>query len=419
MNNRFSLFRIPSPAPRWVLAGILLCAAWCRADDQPEQHHRMENRFLFVIDTSSAMKARSSGVQEAVNALLESGMKGELRKRDTIGLWTFNDHLDTDFPMEMWSEDKKDGILKEMREHVYDLHYEKRSHLEKALPDIMHVAANSERLTVILIFDGADLIKGTPFDKDLNALHKRYAGEFRTAHQPFVTILAARNGKFFDYTINYPGTVMLPHTADPLPEPEINTPQTLAAGSSPQSLGPATPLPPNVQIILSGADFARTASAPPPVANNVAAVATPAPAPAPVVVTNAPPPVEPAPVAVQAAQTNVAPSEPDRTPPFVAATPAPAPIVTTPAKPATVAPAPSPLPAPAAPVAAAAAAPVAPVAAIPVAPGIIAATAGQLTAMFIIAFSLLTIAVVLVLFLVRRWRGPQPSLISQSIDRSR
>ena len=38
--------------------------------------------------------------------------------------------------------------------------------------------------------------------------------------------------------------------------------------------------------------------------------------------------------------------------------------------------------------------------------------------MFIIAFSLLTIAVVLVLFLVRRWRGrPQPSLISQSIDR--
>jgi hypothetical protein len=419
MNNRFSLFGVPAPAPRWVLAGILLCAAWCRADDPPEQRHRMENRFLFVIDTSSAMKARSSGVEEAVNALLESGMKGELRKRDTIGLWTFSDHLDTDFPMEVWSEDKKDNILKEVREHLNDLHYEKHSHLEKALPEILHVAANSERLTVILIFDGADLIKGTPFDKDLNALHKRYAGEFRTAHEPFVTVLTARNGRFFDYTINYPGTVMLPHTADPLPEPETNAP-TLAADSYPQSTGPATPLPPNVQIILSGADFARAASAPPPVANNVAAVPAPAPAPAPVVVTNAPPPVEPAPVAVQAAQTNVAPPEPDRTLPSAPSTPAPAPIVTTPAKPAPVAPAPTTLPSQAAPPAATATVlPAAPVVPVPVAPAVVAATTGQLTAMFIIAFSLLTIAVVLVLFLVRRWRGPQPSLISQSIDRSR
>jgi hypothetical protein len=58
-------------------------------------------------------------------------------------------------------------------------------------------------------------------------------------------------------------------------------------------------------------------------------------------------------------------------------------------------------------------------AAAPIAPAVLAATTGQLAAMFIIAFSLLTIAVVLVLFLVRRWRGPQPSLISQSIDRSR
>jgi hypothetical protein len=41
-------------------------------------------------------------------------------------------------------------------------------------------------------------------------------------------------------------------------------------------------------------------------------------------------------------------------------------------------------------------------------------------ALIVMAFSLLTIAVVLVIFLVRRARGePQPSLISQSINRSR
>jgi hypothetical protein len=40
--------------------------------------------------------------------------------------------------------------------------------------------------------------------------------------------------------------------------------------------------------------------------------------------------------------------------------------------------------------------------------------------LFVVAFSLLTIAVALVIFLVRRSRGPQQSsLITQSIDRPR
>jgi hypothetical protein len=48
------------------------------------------------------------------------------------------------------------------------------------------------------------------------------------------------------------------------------------------------------------------------------------------------------------------------------------------------------------------------------------ASTGQQVALFVIAFSLLVIAVVLVVFLVRRSRGhASPSLISQSIDRGR
>jgi hypothetical protein len=45
---------------------------------------------------------------------------------------------------------------------------------------------------------------------------------------------------------------------------------------------------------------------------------------------------------------------------------------------------------------------------------------GNQVSLFIIAISLLTIAIVLVIFLVRRSRHPaQPSLITQSIDRPR
>jgi hypothetical protein len=361
----------------------------------------MENRFLFVIDNASAMKARRLGIEQAVNSLMESGMKGELRKGDTIGLWTYNDHLDTDFPMEVWTERMKGAILSEVRGHLSRLRYEKRAHLEKALPAINEVIRKSERITVILIFDGSDPIKGTPFDTDINDLHKHYSKEFRSAEDPIVTVLAARDGKVFDYTINYPGTVVLPHTADPLPE--TNTPPVVAAPTPPET---QTPPPPhtNVQIILTGADFAPKIKPQP--APSVAAVPiTPPPAPAPAVATNVPPADEQTPVAAPAAQTNVAISESKPKSPSVIS--APAPVNTNMARAAEVEPA-----SPATTNSGAGSANTANPAA--------ATTSGELTIMFVIAISLLTIAVVLVLLLLRRLRGgPQASLISQSIDRSR
>jgi hypothetical protein len=47
------------------------------------------------------------------------------------------------------------------------------------------------------------------------------------------------------------------------------------------------------------------------------------------------------------------------------------------------------------------------------------ASAGQQAALFVIAISLLIIAVALVIFLLRRSRGGQSSLISQVINRPR
>jgi hypothetical protein len=68
---------------------------------------------------------------------------------------------------------------------------------------------------------------------------------------------------------------------------------------------------------------------------------------------------------------------------------------------------------------AAPASPVAPAAA-PVAIAAAGASAERHAAMYVMAFGLLIIAVLLALLLARRWRGaPKSSLISQSIDRPR
>jgi hypothetical protein len=409
--------RMLAAAPLWVLAGMLLFAAWSRAEDPPTHHRRMENRFLFVIDTSSAMTSRTNGLEEVVTGLLASGMKGELRKGDTIGLWTYSDRLSTAFPMQVWSEKKKDDIINDVREHLRILVYENKSHLDKAWPAINRVVTSSERLTVILIFDGADSIKGTSFDKDINKLHKQYAREFRSAHEAFVTILAARNGAFFDYTINHPTSVMVPHMADPLPPPETNEPPLVAALPPPPEI--ATPPPHRIEINLTGNDFRHPATPPPPAASNVGAVAASAPVPAPAIVTNAPPANQAAPVAAlaetaPAVNTNVVPPDPAPAPPPAASTTSRAPNATPADKAVPIEPAP--------PSAPGALAPVGPGTVVPgpVAPAVVAASGFQQVTMFVMAFSLLTIAVALVVHLVWRWRArSQPSLISRSIDRSR
>jgi hypothetical protein len=372
-------------------------------------------------------------VEEAVLGLLKSGLQGEARKGDTLGLWSYRDQLHPEFPMQVWSEQNKGEIAETVQRFLRHLRYEKSARLDKVWPAVRQVLGKSERLTVIFIYDGEETLRGTPFDEDINDLQKQYRREFRAAHLPLVTVLAARDGQFFDYTINYPGSITVPHTADPLPPPETNAPPVAAAPSTPApsaTNAPVEPKPPRrIEIVMKGPAAAAPAPAP--------AAAAPAPAPAaappaapvpPAAVSNqvvpvtpppsglakpseplppaAPPPQPVAPVAPVAVQitNNAATPAPSAAPPAPPARPAPPPIVAM-----------APAPAPAAPVSQPK-----PPAARPGPMPVAVASTGQQAALFVLAFSLLTIAAVLVIFLLRRSRArPHSSLISQSIDRSR
>jgi hypothetical protein len=421
---------------------ILLAAALCRADDAPQRTRPMENRFLIVIDTSSSMKSRTNGIEEAVAGLLKSDMHGEFRKGDTLGVWTYDEQIHADFPMQVWSQENKDAIAADVLRYVRHQRYEKRAHLEKVLRAVGQVMEQSERLTVIFIYDGTELIRGTQFDGDINDLQKRYARQFRSAHLPMVTILAARSGQVFDYTINYPGSMTIPHTAIALPPPQTNAPPAapIAVAAIPQTnAAPAAPRPPprTIQIVMSGTNsVTRTITQTESAANN------PASGPSNIVMVAAPPsqppPAKaiPAPIAVEPIASNPPPPaptpEPEASKPVaVTAQPEPTPVLAPPPPkvlPTTAslltpaaAPAPviSPAPAPA-PAMSPASAPVMSPAPSPAPAPLAVVSTGQQVALFVIAFSLFTIAVVLVVFLVRRSRGDgPPSLISQSIDRGR
>jgi hypothetical protein len=308
--------------------------------------------------------------------------------------------------MQVWTKKAKNTIVSNVADFLRGHPYEKRAHLDKVLPALDQVIRNSQKVTILFVFDGNGKIQGTPFDTDINDLQKQYARDLHAAHLPFITVLVARGGAVFDYTINYPGMVVIPHTAEPEPPPVTNAPPVAVAAAPP-------PKPQRkIEIIMSGKTNAAPAVvAPLPIAPAVS-VHVPAPAPAP-----ARPPT-PAPVVVEVPQ----PPAP------IAAAPL-TPVIPEVAKPIPVAPSPPavitlpaniaetpPVEPPARPVRVAP-----PPGVIPLAPPAnVSASSGAQVALFIMAFSLLTIAVVLVVFLVRRFRGgSQPSPISQSIDRTR
>jgi hypothetical protein len=400
-----------SPALPLLLAAFFCAAPPLPADAAPPTAKRHESRFLFIVDTSAAMRGCSNASVQGVIDLLASDMKGELRKGDTIGLWTYNEQLSTEYPMQVWSTEDKSAIMDEMAAYLRGRRYGKRAHLENVMPALGQVIKNSERLAVILISDGSGLIQGTPYDREINLLQKKYARDLRSAHQPFVTVLAVRDGVVFDYIINYPGWVAIPHIPTP-PPAETNAP-ILAASPSPPTNAPPVRRPMR-SFIMSASTNAPHAAAPPPVPAAAqpppTVVAAPVPVPAPVVATPVPSPsykaAAPFPVPPHVAVVAPAPASQPAPPPIVARqNPEPAAAASPPHAPAPVNEQQLP-PAPAA-------ARNAPVAAI-------APPGGAPLALYVMAFSLLTIAVVLVVFLIRRLRkAPQASLISQSIDRPR
>lgn len=392
MKKLFSLI------PLFIVTALILAGRPCRAESPPGRQH--ENRFLFIVDTSSAMSVCSNEVVQNVVELMESELHGELRQGDTIGLWTYSDKLYPEFPMQIWTKAAKDDVVADMAAFLEGRAYGKRAHFDKVLPSLNQVIRNSQRLTIFLFSEGAAEFAGTPFDKEINALQKKFAHEFRASHVPFVAVLAANNGEVFSYTVNYPGLVAIPHTAYPEPPPVTNAPVAVVPPPETNAAPPPRPLR---SLILSGKKPAPPPQAPAPV------VVTPTPAP----VVTAPAPVAPMPTPAPAPVPVAAPQPAVIQQPQTPA-PKPAPIAETPAP----TPAPSPVstkteePAPAPPVAA----PVVP------APTVAAATpssGGQLP-LFIIGFALLAIAIVLAIFLVRRNRPTnQSSLITQSIDHRR
>ncbi len=207
---------IPQPALRVVLralCGVVLCAAWLGANEglrAATSTNRLpaqgsEDRFLLILDTSAAMERNAENTQKAVTQLFSSGMVGQARPGDTIGLWTFSDELKTGvFPLQRWTPQNRPKIVSAATDFMAKVRYDKKSRFEKVVESLTSVVRDSERITVIILTDGTGKIRGTPFDKEINESYRlNYPGQ-RKQRMPFITVLRAKGGEFIDWRVNTP-----------------------------------------------------------------------------------------------------------------------------------------------------------------------------------------------------------------------
>ena len=161
-----------------------------------------ENRFLFVVETSFSANRSAKAAKETVRELMESGVEGQIHSGDTLGLWTFNERLNTTFPMQRWSPAESKSLGESMANFLNKIRFEKKGQVKTILSSLFSVVQSSKAITVILISTGNEPIQGTPFDKEINEIYRSSAHELRDAKLPFVTVLVGRNGKLVAYAVN-------------------------------------------------------------------------------------------------------------------------------------------------------------------------------------------------------------------------
>jgi hypothetical protein len=233
MNSRLN-YSHRRHATTWTIALAALCANLTGALNlsaaPAAASATVPGRYLLIVETSDDMRRRTEGTQKLLGELMRSGFNGQLRPGDTIGVWTFNDQLHTGvFPLQLWTPQTREktaaglvGFLKAQR-------YEKSGNLTPVLPEMASVVKDSDKITVLLVTTGADKIRGTPFDAEINDTYALNQSVQEKARLPYVTILRAVKGEFSGFTVNTP-----PWPVEfPKFSPPPATPKPVAAVPSP------------------------------------------------------------------------------------------------------------------------------------------------------------------------------------------
>src|SRR5882724_7326107 len=173
-----TLFSTFAASPR-VCAILALCVlAIASASAAPKETAPEGNRFLFVVETSSAMLPFEHAGRQAVFDLIYSGINGQIHSNDTIGVWTFGETIHAGlFPMQVWLPEQKLQLAGQIGLFVKNQHYDKQAHLDRVVAKLLPLITSVKDVTVLIVTGHDAIWKGTTFDQEINLAYEKAAGE--------------------------------------------------------------------------------------------------------------------------------------------------------------------------------------------------------------------------------------------------
>ena len=202
-----------------------------------------ERRWLFVFDTSSAMKKRLPAVETEIKSLLLAGTNSLFAKGDSLGIWTVGDQLQLgQFPLTTLSPERSPLLVSNLTTFLRKQRFVGTGKLEAIQPTLNRIIEDSERLTVVIFCEGTETVNWTPYDQGINnALHQA-AAERKKSSQPAVLLLRTQTGKYVGATVSLPPA---PVTAPPFPllareqKPIATNPPPVVAPVVPKIIAPS------------------------------------------------------------------------------------------------------------------------------------------------------------------------------------
>jgi hypothetical protein len=356
-------------------------------------------RWLFVVDTSSKMSDRSRATAGVIGELLASGINGQLKDGDQVGLWTFDKNLNAGVaPLQTWQSGQSNLIAGRTAKFVAELKFGGKSKLSAVVPELSRVVKESRRLTVLIYSEPSQTISGTPCDETLNNAYAAKKAENSSTRMPLVTVLRSEKGKLLGQTVAYAPWLEYPaFTPDPEALKPVKTAETKTTPEPKKAIiigNDTKPPQPSTNVLV--------VSTPQPVQSAIETPATPAPGTQPVEPTTPPapkPPSTPTQPPVSAAPTALvsSPAQQVTNPPSTIHPDKPAASVNTPDNVAEVAPEPA-------------------------AANETQRDGGILSKKWLLVLGLgcMWVAIVMALLVIRRSRRPtRASLITRSFDRNR
>jgi hypothetical protein len=229
-----------------AVAWLVLTAAGAIAADTTTNATRQPQpaRWLLVVDTSASMAQRAQALEGVLGELLLSGIDGQIKAGDQLGIWTYNQELSAGIaPMQNWIPARSNIIAGRSSRFIGRQKYENQPHIEKVIPELNRIMKESRQLTVLIFSDGAQDIVGTPFDAAINAAYAKQRSDLARTRMPLVTVLRAERGKFIGQNVSFaPWPIEFP-PFPPEPKP-IETPKpamkSIVISGGPKETVPAT-----------------------------------------------------------------------------------------------------------------------------------------------------------------------------------